>query len=136
MILVGNGNSFMYKLISVIRAGLIYPNGISCSLPEEVQETMMRTIPGLENVKMVRPAYGVEYDYIDPRELSREYWCILQRPESNLSPQATLETKRVKVKLSDNCILSLNLVILHRVFSLRVKSTVQQVMKKLRLKEL
>ncbi|KAK2462400.1 hypothetical protein APHAL10511_005706 [Amanita phalloides] len=58
---------------------LIYPNGISCSMPEELQETMMRTIPGLENVKMVRPAYGVEYDFVDPRELTQ-----------------TLETKRIK----------------------------------------
>lgn len=56
-------------------ADVIYPNGISCSIPEEVQEDMMRTIPGLENVKMVRPAYGVEYDHVDARELGRElFW--------------------------------------------------------------
>ncbi|CDO76826.1 hypothetical protein BN946_scf185033.g23 [Trametes cinnabarina] len=49
---------------------LIYPNGLSCSLPEDVQEAMYRSVPGLENVKLVRPAYGVEYDHIDARELS------------------------------------------------------------------
>jgi tRNA uridine 5-carboxymethylaminomethyl modification enzyme len=58
-------------LTNVLAADVIYPNGISCSMPEELQEPMMRTIPGLENVKMVRPAYGVEYDHVDARELGR-----------------------------------------------------------------
>jgi len=44
-------------------------------MPEELQEPMMRTIPGLENVKMVRPAYGVEYDHVDARELGRTQLC-------------------------------------------------------------
>jgi len=47
----------------------IYPNGISTSLPEEVQEEICNNIMGLENVKMIRPGYAIEYDYIDPREL-------------------------------------------------------------------
>ncbi|TFK51233.1 glucose-inhibited division protein A subfamily [Heliocybe sulcata] len=58
---------------------LIYPNGLSNSLPEDVQEVMYRSIPGLENVKIVKPAYGVEYDHVDPRELG-----------------PTLETKRIE----------------------------------------
>ncbi|KAI0288591.1 glucose inhibited division protein A-domain-containing protein [Russula brevipes] len=60
-------------------SGVFYPNGLSNSMPEELQEAMLRTVPGLENVKMVRPAYGVEYDFVDPRELA-----------------STLETKRIK----------------------------------------
>lgn len=58
---------------------LVYPNGISCTLPAEVQEKLVRSVIGLENARMVRPGYGVEYDYIDPREL-----------------KASLETKRVE----------------------------------------
>jgi tRNA uridine 5-carboxymethylaminomethyl modification enzyme len=56
----------------------IYPNGISTSMAEEVQLEFVRAIPGLERVKMLRPGYAVEYDFVDPREL-----------------HSTLETKQV-----------------------------------------
>ena len=47
----------------------IYPNGISTSLPEDVQQEICNNINGLENVEIIRPGYAIEYDYIDPREL-------------------------------------------------------------------
>jgi tRNA uridine 5-carboxymethylaminomethyl modification enzyme len=48
----------------------VYPNGISTSLPEEVQFALIATIPGLENARVIRPGYAIEYDHVDPRELN------------------------------------------------------------------
>ena len=62
-----------------LNSDLIYPNGISTSLPKEVQEKFIKTIPGLKNVKIKEYGYAVEYDYIDPR-------CL----------KYTLESKKVK----------------------------------------
>ena len=52
-----------------LESDLIYPNGISSSLPEEIQEKFVRSINGLENAVITQPAYAIEYDYVDPREL-------------------------------------------------------------------
>ena len=49
----------------------IYPNGISTSLPYDIQQAFVRTINGLEHARIVRPGYAIEYDYFDPRDLSR-----------------------------------------------------------------
>ena len=57
----------------------VYPNGISTSLPEEVQHALVATIPGLERARISRPGYAIEYDHVDPRELD-----------------PTLETRRVR----------------------------------------
>ncbi|CAG1012832.1 MAG: tRNA uridine-5-carboxymethylaminomethyl(34) synthesis enzyme MnmG [Rhizobiaceae bacterium] len=49
----------------------IYPNGISTSLPEDAQEAVIRSIPGLEKARVLQPGYAIEYDHVDPRELER-----------------------------------------------------------------
>ncbi|MBV9653446.1 MAG: tRNA uridine-5-carboxymethylaminomethyl(34) synthesis enzyme MnmG [Acetobacteraceae bacterium] len=50
---------------------IVYPNGISTSLPADVQAALVATIPGLEHARIIRPGYAVEYDYVDPRALTR-----------------------------------------------------------------
>jgi tRNA uridine 5-carboxymethylaminomethyl modification enzyme len=50
---------------------LVYPDGISTSLPADVQEQFVRSIPGLEGAEIVRPGYAVEYEFVDPRRLNQ-----------------------------------------------------------------
>ena len=49
----------------------VYPNGLSTSLPADVQEAFLRSLPGLEKVEVLKPGYAIEYDHVDPRELTR-----------------------------------------------------------------
>ncbi|WP_417840524.1 tRNA uridine-5-carboxymethylaminomethyl(34) synthesis enzyme MnmG [Terasakiella sp.] len=51
----------------------VYPNGISTSLPRDIQMAFMRSIPGLEKVEALKPAYAIEYDFVDPRELRETF---------------------------------------------------------------
>ena len=58
-----------------LRSDLVYPNGISTSLPEDVQEDLVRSIAGLESAEIVQPGYAVEYDFCDPRNLTGFLEC-------------------------------------------------------------
>ena len=58
-----------------LNSDVIYPNGISTSLPEDVQSDFIHTIKGLERVEIIRPAYAIEYDYVDPQELNHCLEC-------------------------------------------------------------
>ncbi|KAK3850597.1 hypothetical protein Pcinc_042708 [Petrolisthes cinctipes] len=53
-------------------SSLVYPQGLSCTMPAEHQQALLRLIPGLQHCEMVTPGYGVEYDYVDPRELNSQ----------------------------------------------------------------
>lgn len=58
-----------------LNTDVVYPNGISTSLPADVQEQFIHTMEGLENVRILRPAYAIEYDYVDPQELDNKLEC-------------------------------------------------------------
>lgn len=58
-----------------LNTDVVYPNGISTSLPADIQEQFIHTMEGLENVRILRPAYAIEYDYVDPQELDNKLEC-------------------------------------------------------------
>ena len=58
-----------------LHTNVVYPNGISTSLPADVQDAFIHTMKGLENVEILRPAYAIEYDFVDPKELNSRLEC-------------------------------------------------------------
>lgn len=84
-----------------LNTDVVYPNGISTSLPADVQEAFIHTVKGLENVRIIRYAYAIEYDYVDPQELDH---CLqLKRCRACSLPDRLTVPPAMKKPLPRDC---------------------------------